>query len=270
MRRKVEGLQESKRMYQDLYDDAPDMYFTVAPDGAIKSVNDFGSSCLGYKKEELVGKPVWIIVHKDDLKKVQNQVSEILKKRLIRSHLEFRKVRKNGSVILVQERTRLILDKNDNPVELRIMCRDVTRQKKSQEQLRESEDNFNDIFDNSSDIIQCIGPKGNFLYANSKWMQAMKYTKNEIKELNIADIIHKSHLNYCMEVLRKIIAGRHINSIKTLFVDKYGYKVAVEGKAIPRFREGKFISTLGIFHVIKEKIKKRVTKNAGNKKRKAV
>ena len=137
LRKKVEELQKSKRMYQDLYEDAPDMYFTVTPDGIVKSVNQFGVNCLGYKKEELVGESVWIIVHKDDLKKVQKQVREIFDKRLRRSHLEFRKVRKNGSVIFVQERTRLILDKKNNPVELRLMCRDVTQQRKADEKLKQ-------------------------------------------------------------------------------------------------------------------------------------
>jgi len=136
LRKKVEELQKSERRYQDLYEDAPDMYFTVAPDGIVKSVNQFGANCLGYKKEELVGGDVWVIVHKDDLKKVQKQVRKIFEKKILRSHLEFRKVRKNGSAIFVQERTRLILDKKNNPLELRIMCRDVTQQKKVDEKLK--------------------------------------------------------------------------------------------------------------------------------------
>jgi len=135
LRKKIGKLRESEKKFQDLYEDAPDMYFTVTPDGIVKSVNQFGANCLGYKKEELVGGDVWIIVHKDDLKKIQKQVREIFDKRLRRSHLEFRKVRKDGSIIFVQERTRLILDKKNNPVELRIMCRDVTQQRKADEKL---------------------------------------------------------------------------------------------------------------------------------------
>jgi len=138
LRKKIGKLQESEKKYQDLYEDAPDMYFTVTPDGIVKSVNQFGANCLGYKKEELIGGDVWIIVHKDDLKKIQKQVREIFDKRLRRSHLEFRKVRKDGSIIFVQERTRLILDKKNNPVELRIMCRDVTQQRKADEKLKQN------------------------------------------------------------------------------------------------------------------------------------
>ena len=137
LRKKVEKLQESEKRYQDLYEDAPDMYFTVTPDGIIKSVNEFGANCLGYTKEKLISKPVWLIVHADDFKKIQKQVKEIFDKRIERSHLEFRKVRKDGSVLWVQERTRLILDKKNNPVELRIMCRDITQQRKADEKLKQ-------------------------------------------------------------------------------------------------------------------------------------
>ena len=141
LKKKIEKLQESERRFQDLYEDAPDMYFTVTPDGIEKSVNQFGADCLGYEKEELIGRSVWIIVHKDDLKKIKKQVAEIFEKKLTRSHLEFRKVRKDGSVIFVQERTRLILDKKNNPVELRIMCRDITQQRKADEKLKRQREN---------------------------------------------------------------------------------------------------------------------------------
>ena len=137
LKKKIEKLQESERRFQDLYEDAPDMYFTVTPDGIVKSVNQFGADCLGYEKEELIGRSVWIIVHKDDLKKIKKQVAEIFEKKLTRSHLEFRKVRKDGSILDVQERTRLILDKKNNPVELRIMCRDVTNQRKAEEKIKQ-------------------------------------------------------------------------------------------------------------------------------------
>ncbi len=134
-----EALRESEKNYQSLYDNAPDMYFTVSPDGIVKSVNQFGADCLGYSKEELTGKSVWTIVHKDDLESVQKQVVEIFNNKLQQSELDFRKIRKDGAILWVHERTNLVLDENDNPIELWIVCRDVTDRKLLEAQLQQSQ-----------------------------------------------------------------------------------------------------------------------------------
>ncbi|MBW2219032.1 MAG: PAS domain S-box protein, partial [Deltaproteobacteria bacterium] len=153
-RKKLEDeLLENKEKFQSLYNDAPDMYFTVSPDGIIISVNQFGAYYLGYSIEELAGNLVWKIVYKDDLRAVQNQMTEIFNQKLQGSELEFRKIRKDGSILWVHERTRLILDENDSPVELRIICRDVTIQKQAEIALRKSEEKYRNIIEKLDDII---------------------------------------------------------------------------------------------------------------------
>jgi len=140
-----EALRENQKEYQDLFDNAPDMHFLVQPDGSIKSVNLFGATYLGYTKEELIGKEVWHVVHPDDLEKVKSQIAEILASRKDSSELEFRKVRKDGSVLIVQERVHLILDENKNPVEIRIICRDITDNKKYEKDLIDRESQIRTI-----------------------------------------------------------------------------------------------------------------------------
>ena len=76
-----EALSANEILYQNLYDYAPDMYFSVLPDGMVKSVNLFGANYLGYTKSELIGKPVWTVVHPDDLDEVKNQIKKILRKK---------------------------------------------------------------------------------------------------------------------------------------------------------------------------------------------
>ena len=59
-------LQESKEKYQNLYDNAPDAYFSVDANGTILSANQFGADYLGYKKEELIGAPALITIYPSD------------------------------------------------------------------------------------------------------------------------------------------------------------------------------------------------------------
>ena len=128
-KRMERALAESEERYQNLFENAPDMYFTVSTDGTVTSVNQSGADYLGYSKAELVGNSVWTIVYKNDLASVQKQFAEILSEKLLKSELEFRKVSKNGSILWVHERTHLNLDDKERPVEVWIICRDISERK---------------------------------------------------------------------------------------------------------------------------------------------
>ncbi len=116
----------SEERFQGLYDDSPDMYFTVAEDGTTTSVNQFGADYLGYSKSALIGKPFWTLIHAEDLSFVQEQFGSAFSDRLEESELEFRLVRRDRSVLWIHERIRLLPKTPSAPAELRIVCRDVT------------------------------------------------------------------------------------------------------------------------------------------------
>lgn len=146
-------LAKSEQKYQDLYNNAPDMYFSVSPDGTVKDVNEFGAVYLGYTKEEIIGKSVWKVVHEDDLQEVKKLFSEIFKKREEFSELEFRKVRKDGSILQVQERTQIIFDDKGIPSEIRIICRDITDRQRVQHALEESEERYRLAVEQTGQVV---------------------------------------------------------------------------------------------------------------------
>ncbi len=135
------ALRKSEERYIDLYDNAPDMYFAVKRDGTVLSVNRLGAETLGYQKKELIGQPVVTVFHPDDATSVQQQIDEILKGEEGISKLEFRKIRKDGSVIHVSERVSLQHDPQGEPI-LRIICRDITERKQAEDALRKSEESL--------------------------------------------------------------------------------------------------------------------------------
>ena len=74
-----EALARSEERYQGLYDNAPDMYFTLSEAGIVLSVNQFGADYLGYSKEELVGEPLAKVVHPEDLPALEEELAEIFR-----------------------------------------------------------------------------------------------------------------------------------------------------------------------------------------------
>jgi PAS domain S-box-containing protein len=129
----AEALRRSEERFRALYDDVPAMYFTIAPDGAVLSVNRFGAEYLDYTPDELIGGPVSVVIHPDDWTTVREQLTAALRQPDRLAHWEFRKVRKDGSLLWVKETVRIV-ERPDGAVAL-IVCEDITRRKQAEERL---------------------------------------------------------------------------------------------------------------------------------------
>ena len=135
---RAEALQESEERYQALFELAPDAYLSITPDGTIASANQFSADYLGYSKEELIGSSAWRTVYEPDLPWVRQWIDSMFRDKVTIGETELRKVRKDGSVFWIRERSKLILDAAGTPVGLNMICRDITQLKQAEEQLRQN------------------------------------------------------------------------------------------------------------------------------------
>lgn len=189
-----QALKDSERRFQDLYDSAPDMYFSVLPGGIVKSVNKSGAEYLGYDVNELIGRDIWFLVHPHDMDMVKSTVNGIFTNKESTSKLEFRKVRKDGTTIWISESTRLILDENGQPRELFIICRDVTINKEFQLAVQESEKKYRNLAQYAPFSVARYSLHDNkFIYANDEFEKQMGCSVQEYSNLSRKDktnIIH--------------------------------------------------------------------------------
>ena len=132
-KRAEERLRSSEERYRALYEDNPSMYFTVDAEGKVLSVNRFGAEQLGYAVEELVGQSVASVFYEDDKTAVLNELNECVKNPGKVCHWEFRKVRKDGTLLWVKETVRMVCDAHGNPTAL-IVCEDITDRKRAEDE----------------------------------------------------------------------------------------------------------------------------------------
>ncbi|MEZ5198816.1 MAG: PAS domain S-box protein [Bacteroidales bacterium] len=187
----LDRLIKSEERYIDLYDNSPDMFFSVDTRGKVLSVNKTGAEQLGYTKDELVGKLVWPVVHKDDLKFVKQKIAEIVKTKSLRSELEFRKVRKDGSELFVHERTQLLFGPQGKITEIRINCRDITARKVIQDALLKEEEKYRTLTENLNIGIYRTSPQknGHFIEVNPALLKMFGYkTKDDLFTHNVSDL----------------------------------------------------------------------------------
>jgi len=115
------------------------------------------------------------------------------------------------------------------------------------EDLGESEARFHDLVEDANDLIQICNMDGALLYANRAWCETLGYSKTEIADLTLLDIIHPDSLDHCMAQLQQVVAEKKLIGVEAVFQAKDGHKVFVEGSATCRIEDGLSFSTRSIF-----------------------
>lgn len=140
-KRAEKSLREAEERYRDLYENVPSMYFTVDPRGTVISVNEFGASELGYTVEELEGQSVLKVFCEEDHAAVLKQLKVCGRSPGKIHRWQLQKIRKNRSLLWVEEVARLVEDRQGNP-NILIVCQDITLRKKVEDDLREARENL--------------------------------------------------------------------------------------------------------------------------------
>jgi PAS domain S-box-containing protein len=135
-RKKAEkALQESERKYQDLYDNAPDMFVSVdANKRTILECNRNFVEVLGYKKEEVIGRSVFDIYTSESAEHAKSTLFPLFLKTGSIKGEELQVLRKDGSTLDVSLNVSAIRDANGNIVQSRSILRDISKQKQMKEE----------------------------------------------------------------------------------------------------------------------------------------
>ncbi|MEW5875046.1 MAG: PAS domain S-box protein [Candidatus Zixiibacteriota bacterium] len=166
----LDALRESEARYRSLYEDNPSMYFTVAADGTVLSVNKFGAQQLGYTVRELVGRSVFDVFHPEDREEVRRQVADCLKDSTRTGHWEFRKIHRDGHTIHVEEAARSIKSSDGRSMIL-VVCEDITERRQIEEALRQSEERFRTLTSLAPVGIFLADKNQQCLFVNERWCE---------------------------------------------------------------------------------------------------
>ncbi|MDP8238246.1 MAG: PAS domain S-box protein [Candidatus Hatepunaea meridiana] len=239
-----EALKFSEEKYKAVIEQTADNIFIVdLKTRRLIDANTALQKLLGYTHEEMLQfKLTDFIAHPPD--DIEDKISNIVKEgSYFMPERLYRK--KNDELVDVEVSVNLISYKDGKA--LCVISRDITERKLSEEKLYESEKQLRDFLDNANDLIQMVAPDGRFIYVNSSWLETLGYTREELKELTLFDIIHPDSLNHCQELFQKIMTGESLGFIEALFVANDGSVINVEGSVSCRFEDGKPIHTRGIF-----------------------
>lgn len=137
---KEEKLVESEKMFRDLYDNAPNAYFSIGSDGRIKNCNKYAALMLGYAPHELIGRErIELYADTPDGREKSRIIFERFKRGLEIRDEEVQMKKMDGTAIWVSLTVNAIRDSSGDVIETRSMAVDITERKIADELRRENE-----------------------------------------------------------------------------------------------------------------------------------
>ena len=179
-KRAEDALRFIEARYRALYRENPTMIVTLDADLTVLSANPFCASQLGYTTDELEGQSVLKLFHEDDRSAVVEQLQRCLQNPNQVHRWQFRKVRKDGGLLWVEEIAQAVYDLN-GALNVLVVCQDVTERKRTEEALRKSEQKFSKIFQSVPALI-CITTllEGTCIDINERGSRTLGFQREEM------------------------------------------------------------------------------------------
>jgi len=112
---------------------------------------------------------------------------------------------------------------------------------KNAEIVTNTKENFNllqDFADNTSEIILMLNISGDFMFANNAFLNTSGYSRSELKELNLEEILHPQHRETILDAFNQIKNGAPISDFLMVIRSKERKKIYLSGDVNCRFVKG--------------------------------
>jgi PAS domain S-box-containing protein len=203
-----EALHESETRYRSLVEYSPEA-IVVHSEGKLVFINSAGLKLLGASaKEEVIGRPILDFVHPDYHNLVKERVKNMVESKRLEPLTEEKFLKLDGTVIDVAVAAIPFVYKNKSAIH--VVGRDITENKRIENALRESEEQFRHLAEESPNIIFIIC-NGKIVYTNQKTEELIGYTKEELysSDFNFLSIVSPEFTDLAKANLKKQLAGEN-------------------------------------------------------------
>ncbi len=211
-----QSLSIERARLDQLFENAQEAIVMIDPESRVLRVNDEFEKMFGYPEDEIISKPLdELIASEDDQKKAASITKEVAQGK----NVAFEAVR------LTKDRTAIHVSVLASPImvdgKLEAsygIYRDITMRKKKEEELRQSEEKYRAVLEQSADNIYILDVQTKkILEANDTLQKLLGYSAEEMKGLKIYDFVMHDQ----KDIDQKIVA---MAKQKRAFVGKRQYR----------------------------------------------
>ncbi|MFZ2054449.1 MAG: PAS domain S-box protein [Candidatus Aminicenantales bacterium] len=179
-RRGEDALLESNERYKALFDRSLDCVYIHDFNGNFIDANPAALALLGYNKKEIQSLNFASLMIEGQLPLVSQTFEELRNTGAQKNISEVRLRDKNGKILDVETKASVIY-RDGKPYAIQGIARDITKRRRAEENLLESEERYRSLIESTDDAVCLIDKNLRFLYANEKYLSGHGLTIEKIR-----------------------------------------------------------------------------------------
>jgi len=243
--------------YRDIFELSPEGIITVNKKSIVTECNPAFLELTGFSKQEIIGKTTLTLPTLPLSTKFQmaQLLQSLLKGEISKDPIAFDWKRKDGE--LRKGNAIIGLLKKDGKIQgIQAILRDTTDEIAAEQKIKESQERFKALFNNSLELVYIHDFKGNFIDANDACLEALGYTREEIKSLNFQSFLDKKQFLKALHTLKNVKKqGSQKTTTEYTLLCKNGTYLDVETTSSIIYHNGKRFAVQGVARDITERKK---------------
>ena len=195
---------------QRLIELSPAVHYVSAVSGdyAAIFISEGVRAQLGYEPEQFTQDPgFWAErIHPDEQEQILAGVEQVFESGRYTPEHRFRHA--DGSWRWMRDDLTLNRDDDGNPLMIIGSWLDITHRRRSEENLKKSEDRYRSLVENSADWIWEMGLDFQHTYSNRQLEKILGYSTDEFAQLSPHELMHPEDMKYAAARLPSLIAER--------------------------------------------------------------
>ncbi len=214
---------------------------------------------LGYSRDICEENPSYWegIIHPDDRERVMETEGDAVERGSF--DVEYRVYAKNGKVVWVRDEARIVRDDEGKPRFWQGVVSDITARKKSEEDLRESEERYRSLLRLSPNVL-AVQSGENFVYMNDAGMKMLgAFDEGDVIGNPVLDFVHEDYKKAVRKRMRAVGRGESVELMEQKWVRLDGSVVDMEAAAAPITYLGEPAAQIVLRDITKRKKSERET-----------
>jgi len=219
---RTKELHMSELRYRSFVENINDVLFVLTPEGLFNYVSPQWKVALGYEISEVIGRPIQIYVHPDDVPRYSAFLQRVIETGEKQSGVEYRLSSKDGDYLWYTANASLLEDPDTGTPLVVGIGRDITKRRLAEKELEASEKHYHRLVETSQDLIWQTDAEDRYIFLNLAWEQVFGYELSKMIGRKFTDFQAPETALYFQAEFRHLMEGHSMHAYESTCIGKNG------------------------------------------------